>query len=207
MMIHRSQLHAVAVATSEVMNGYDLNSLAILPDGRCVSTDGHRLVVISQPEGMPDASDAPTALLGAADVAEVGHDTLIPADAVKRLLTASKPSGRCRLPILEYIGITPSNGAAGKATATDLSTSVSVDALSPDSTFPDITRVIPASDVLVSFDPAYMADICKAAIAWAKDAGEYGRGAMSLSLTAKDATSAMKLECGAFVAVLMPRRT
>jgi hypothetical protein len=202
MIIHRSQLHAVTAADDDTR--YMLNSVGILPDGRVCGTNGHYLISIGLPENVPGADCYADAMADAvASPALPGHTTIIPAAAVKQLMAGSKPANRYDTE-QGFIGIVPSNGAAGVARLTNGATFPAADPAN--AVYPAVDRVIPppAENHTVTLDPVYLRDLCDAAIKWRKDTGN--KTAFGLKFTIKDANNAIRIECDEFLAVLMPRR-
>jgi len=119
MIIRREVLKAVQTATSKDDTRYALGNIQVQPDGACVATDGHVLLVGRDRYPAAD-EDFPTA-----NLPEFSGDpkapVLLPADVVTKLI-AGTPK-RTPIPILQSIRIGV-NGGPDKvyAVSTDLQT-------------------------------------------------------------------------------------
>src|SRR5678810_545182 len=119
MIIRREVLKAVQSAVTKDDTRYALNHIQVQPDGACVATDGHVLLIGRDRYPMADA-DYPTDSLP-----EFSGDSttpvMLPADVVTKLI-AGTPK-KTPIPILQSIRI-GANGAPNKvyAVSTDLQT-------------------------------------------------------------------------------------
>lgn len=206
MLIHRSQLHAVA-ATCERTHGYRTDAVAIAPDGSCLATNGTYAIKIMPPADMAKPEDAPLKMVGALDASGPGN-TLIAAADVKRVIAALK--GRQTISVLECASVSPSNGKVGSITTTDLQNAMTLQAIDPaDASFPDVSRIIPATSniqLAIGLDAVLLRDICDAAIKHAKDTDRHV-SAVPMLFRFTNPMSAVRIERDEFLAVLMPMRT
>jgi hypothetical protein len=215
-LIHRSQLAGALPVCVAGDSRYFLDGAAVLPDGTVAATNGHVLVQLSPPE-LLRPEDAPEKLTGAAavipepDPAHLNRATMIRRDDAKRLVAFTRNASAKRIPILQTVAVTPTNGEAGQATVTDLDTSISV-TCPQDATFPKIARVIPElrpelkEDLSTStFDARVLRQVLDSAIAQA-DANGHGKRPVLLTLQLNGPQKAARVDGTGFLGVVMPCR-
>lgn len=215
-LIHRSQLAGALPVCISGDSRYFLDGAAVLPDGTVAATNGHVLVQLTSPERLlPE--DAPEKLTGAAtpipepQPSDVKRSTVIRSADAKRLVAFTKNKASGRIPILQTVAVTPTNGEAGQATVTDLDTSISVTCV-PDALFPNISKVIPALEPddskaqhQVTFDARVLRQLLDAAIAQSEAAG-HGKRPVGLTFQLHGRTQAARVDGDGFVGVVMPMR-
>lgn len=141
MIIRREVLKSVQAAVCKDDTRWALGNVQVQPDGACVATDGH-VLLIGRDRSPHDAADFPTANLPEFS-GEPSAAVLLPSDVVTRLI-AGTPK-RATIPILGAIRI-GANGAPDKvyAVSTDLQTPTVYAVPTEDvPQFPQWERVIP----------------------------------------------------------------
>jgi hypothetical protein len=146
MIIRREVLKAVLSTTGPDERGYALNSIQIRPDGACVATDGHLLLIARESDPMPD-SDFPSGSPDGSGVlpAFKGNPEtpiVIGRSHVEKLIAAMPK--RSVIPILNSVQVSTNGEGGAVLSATDLQVPCSVH-VAPDPTqrFPEYEKLIP----------------------------------------------------------------
>lgn len=139
MIIRRELLRAVLPATGPDDRGYALDTIQIRPDGACVATNGHVLLIAREQSPFAD-KDFPTKDLPTFS-GNPAAPILVSQSAVEKLIAAMPK--RSTIPILGCVQVT-TNGDGAVVSATDLEVPCSVHvAADAPQRFPEYERVIP----------------------------------------------------------------
>jgi DNA polymerase III sliding clamp (beta) subunit (PCNA family) len=144
MIVRKEMLQAVLPATTDDDSRYFLRAILIEPDGRCLATDGHILLVARDEHPEPDA-DFPS-VDAAPFHGSPEKGVLLPTTSAQSLLkTIPKKS---TIPILHGVQISTNGEKGCTVVATDLQSinTVHVQENGKDGTFPNYKNVIPPAD-------------------------------------------------------------
>lgn len=146
MIVRKKTLQAVLPATTSDDSRYFLKAILVEPDGSCVATDGHILLLARDPHPEPDADYPSKGVPEFKGSPEVG--VMLPRDVAEGLIKAMPKGKRQTMPILNSVQIS-SNGDEGfTVVATDLDSvrTGHIQANGKDQTFPNYERVMVPAD-------------------------------------------------------------
>lgn len=142
MLIKRQVLSAVLPATTIEDTRYYLTGIQILPDGRCVATDGH-ILLVAKDEHQQDDKEFPSK--GMPEFLRSPTEPVVVGREIVAKLIAAMPKRGC-IPILEYAQLGTSEGGA-VICATDLTAACVVELPADEQQqFLDYARVLPKKD-------------------------------------------------------------
>ena len=138
-VISRNTLKIAALATSDDTSRYTLNAVRVEPDGRCVATDGHILVIAKDGSATPDA-DFPVVPGLPENVNGSAGAVHIPTGIISRLIKAMPTKSTLPILTMARIGATPDGQAY--AAATDLEAPTVAKIAELNGQFPQYERVM-----------------------------------------------------------------
>ena len=148
MIVRKETLQAVLPATTKDDTRYFLKAILVEPNGRCIATNGHIMLLATDEHPEPDAEyPAKGGLIpefkGSPDVG-----VLLPGDVAEGLIKAMPQGKRSSIPILHGVQISTNGDEGYTVVATDLESvrTGHLQANGKDQTFPKYERVLVPAD-------------------------------------------------------------
>jgi hypothetical protein len=149
-------LEACAIVASDDTSHWQINGVFVHADGRCIATDGHRMLIV--PASGQDSADYPPGVVPAGHHAPTAG-VIVPTAVA---LSAAKSAKRYKrgFPLLRSVAVSV-NETHGALSSTDLDSTPRQEFRLPDLQYPNFEQSIPQSEpvLTVSFNADYLREM------------------------------------------------